>query len=278
METVKDMLRWLLRFLLDKLGIQVSDSPFEMMRQMSGDLFPSTYTGGLYESIEKLIPIGILLAMIYVCKEMLEKTAIQNIDLEQIIKLFIKFLIAFAIVNNVGYIICGMNQFSDALCTEVGARFSSMGNPQDVSTAIFDALKISKYFSNTDNALVKGGGIFIDLIVLVISELIHYIIQMIFGIIIVFTSVTRAIKLGYKSIWAPIAVSNVIGYSTRNAAISYLKELLALFLQLPVAYLGYCVGMSIVNDAPDVLAKLIVYFATVVWVASSASISKELFT
>lgn len=279
-----DVIRWFLGFLLDKLGITYPTDPFFLMYSSGTKLFPGTYgTGGLDPAIGKLIPVGILLAMIYVSKEMLEKTAIQNIDLEQIIKLFVKFLIAFALVNNIGYLLHGMNDFSNALYSQIKTTFAvSLGNPQDVGKTIFKELQVLPTLSSDPNATpeVLSGGVMLDLISLIISELLNFILQMAFGIILVFTSLTRAVKLGYKSIWAPIAVSNIIGYSTRNAAVKYLKDLLALFLQLPVGYLGYCVGMGIISTSSsiDILGKIILYFTTIVWVATSASISKELFT
>lgn len=274
----EDILRWLIDFFFSLLGLGDIGDPFNVMVEGTSKLFPADYSAtAIYKPLSNLIPVGIMLAMIYVSKEMLEKTAIKNIDLEQILKLFIKFLLAFVLVSNVGYLICGMNNFSVLLYNEISDKFTSLGNPNDIGKQIYQSLCID--IDTIQNPVAQGGGIFIDLLVLIISEVINLLVCAVFYIVIIFISVTRGIRLGYKSIWAPIAVANIIGYSTKNAAISYLKDLFASFLQLPIAYLGYCIGMSLVTGSTlDILGKLVVFCTTLIWVATSARISKELFT
>ena len=274
----EDILRWLINFFFNLLGLGDIGDPFNVMVEGTSKLFPADYSAtAIYKPLSNLIPVGIMLAMIYVSKEMLEKTAIKNIDLEQILKLFIKFLLAFVLVSNVGYLICGMNNFSMLLYNEISDKFTSLGNPNDIGKQIYQSLCID--IDTIQNPVAQGGGIFIDLLVLIISEVINLLVCAVFYIVIIFISVTRGIRLGYKSIWAPIAVANIIGYSTKNAAISYLKDLFASFLQLPIAYLGYCIGMSLVTGSTlDILGELVVFCTTLIWVATSARISKELFT
>lgn len=254
-------------------------------------------TGGITSVVEIFIPVGILMILVHISKEFLEKTSLQNIDLEQIIKMFMKVVIAFAIVTNISSLIEGMNTFSNAIYTEFTEAIDPSGLLNDILSdqgedILNDATNIDGESKDPMDTLeetvdeegnVEADGNQIDTAAAVLSRIIQVLGNAFLTIIITLQAYSRALNIGYKSVYAPIAVSNILGYSTNNTAVTYLKELLALFMQLPIAYVGLAFSGILLKYADEfegitAFAVPVIYIAGGMWVARSGRISKEMFT
>lgn len=254
-----------------------------IMRNATDNLFTD---GGIVTLMEGFIPVGIMMAMVHICKELLEKTTLKNIDMEQIIKMFMKLVVAFALVNNSASLISGMNDLSNAifdsfqLTVDVSAAdLTSYGNKVTGEYLGFEGADLDKFEEITEITSVIGG--FINFIPAMFASLFVLLGQIYYAIAVILVSYSRAMNIGYKAMYAPVALSNITGYSTRSAAITYIKELLALFMQLPIAYLGIAFTGLLIENCGTLNAELLVPVIFVIggrWVSKSATISKELFT
>lgn len=257
----------------DALGLETiwTTAATGIVDQMSNEKALSTIIDGF-------VPVGYMMAMIYLSKEFLEKTTLKTIDLEQIFKMFLKLVIACALIMNVKSLIIGMNTFSSTLTTELQKQFATISY-DNLWTTVKSQMGLSG--SSLDSVKVDTGVSGWDVVSYIIYTCFGGIGLLVAFIAILSCGFSRAIQIGYKAIYAPIAVANIVGYSTRNAAIAYLKDFFATCMQLPIAYLGYALAIT----ASDTLSKTnhqilstVVFFLAVRWVTKSKKISTDLFT
>lgn len=280
MDLIKSILDWVISFF--------NPGPvfFELMKDSSNILFGS---GSSFTTIiDSITPIGIGLAMVYISKEFLEKTSLSNIDLEQIIKMFMKLVVVVALVNNVSSLFVGMNSFSNAIyddfsrlikVTSESVQETGSGFADDIFA---DGGSVNDKFSNimdpgsADDKNTEG--VSFDVIGGLVAILGGFISSILYIVIITWVSCTRSVKLGYKAVFAPVMMANITGYSTRSAAIQYCKEVLAIFMQLPIAYIGLCFAIKLVTGAGlGGFENIVIYIIGGIWVSSSARISTEIF-
>lgn len=274
-----------LEFIISKL-VYTMEFKYAMDTPLT-DLFASDTT--FANMVSLMIPVGIGLAVIYLMKELLEKTSLKNIDLEQIVKLFIKLLIVFALINNSYALFKGMNTFCCALVKEMSNTILA----KDLSTGSTYITDMFNKFSGSNNFTdilgtsdtATNNGVPMDVITAAIVVLGRAFSSLILAVVVAFVGFTRTITICYKTIYAPIAMANIVGYSTRNAAISYCKEMFALFMQYPIAYIGYAVAMSAYSSTytasltglAALIAPIVLLALSIIWVSRSSRISKEMF-
>lgn len=240
-------------------------------------------TGSFSNLIDGFVPIGCMMAMIYLSKEFFEKTTLKNIDVEQIFKMLVKLVIACILVSNVKSLIIGMNTFTIALTDEINSALTTVvsTDPNDTWEALVDNIttKDTSEMLYYDVSQDGNKGSLFDGLATIIFSLFSLLGTLIYTVAIEFISYSRAITIGYKSLYAPIAVSNIVGYSTRNAAISYLKSMLATFMQMPIAILGSSLSSATAKAliTTNPLLAIIVFFLGIGWIAGSQRVSKELF-
>lgn len=280
MDILKSIMEWF-------LGKFSAPNGLNFEKQMY-DTLTSVYNDSLFSNmVNAMVPVGICLAMIYLMKELLEKTSLKNIDLEQIIKLFIKLVIAFAIITNVFSLFKGMNEFVHVLTIEIDnvIAIANISDASTNSTNVFNVFFSETTFSDIADPIANTG-MQIDVAVAILVIVGRFLASIFYSLIIAFVGFSRTIKIGYKTIFAPVIVSNIVGYSTRNTAVSYCKEMFALFMQYPIACIGYAVAMRTINQfgsissltgIAEAFAPVILLFLGGIWISRSARISQEMF-
>lgn len=275
--------RAIIDFITDNLTPSGNFGVYEHFSKASDNIMNLLTSGALGTIVDAFVPIGYMMAMIFLSKEFLEKTTLKNIDLEQIFKMFLKLVVACALVTNVKSLIIGFNTFSNTITNEFITALSAVGanSADSVWSLILTAIIGAGPDSLADIATVTGrAGTMLDIGIAILYSVAALIGSLIYMIALSFASYSRAIAIGYRSIYAPIAVSNIVGYSTRNAAISYLKSLFALFMHMPIALIGVTVA---VNTSATLLStghpmlSIIAYFMGIGWISGSQRISNELF-
>lgn len=269
-------------FIVDKFGNSTPDL-MSQFTDTSNGVINAISTGTFGNLVDSFVPVGCMMAMIYLSKEFFEKTTLKNIDMEQIFKMFLKLIVACIIISNVKSLIIGFDAFTTAITSELQSSLSTVLDP-DLKNAWTD---IIAHVLQTDDTkgffdyLMEATGMatVLDLLITVIYAICLIIGTLIYTIAIEFASYSRAMTIGYKALYAPIAVSNIVGYSTRNAAVSYLKGVFATFMQMPIALLGVSLSTNtailLINEHP--ILAIAVYFSGIGWVSGSQRLAKELF-
>lgn len=283
LEDLGTIARAIINFITDNLTPSGSFDVYEHFSKASDNIMALLTSGALGTIVDAFVPVGYMMAMIFLSKEFLEKTTLKNIDLEQIFKMFLKLVVACALVTNVKSLIIGFNTFSNTITNEFTTALSAIGaNTADGVWSLIWSAFIGTGPSSLGNISIATGtnGTSLDIGIAILYSIAALLGSLIYMIALSFASYSRAIAIGYRSIYAPIAVSNIVGYSTRNAAISYLKSLFALFMHMPIALIGVTVAINtsttLLSTGHPMLA-IIVYFMGIGWISGSQRISNELF-
>lgn len=269
-------------FITDTFGASVPDIT-DHFTSASTSVIDAMSTGAFGGLIDSFVPVGYMMAMIYLSKEFLEKTTLKNIDIEQIFKMFLKLVVTCIIISNVKSLIVGFDTFTTTLTQEMSTSLSAVVSVDinDAWDQIIDHVLMQDETEDIFELIIDSSGVgtLFDMLLAVVYAVCVIIGTLIYTVAIQFVSYSRAMTIGYKSLYAPIAVSNIVGYSTRNAAVSYLKGMFATFMQMPIALLGASLSTnaSIILIPTHPILAVAVYFGGIGWIASSQRIAKELF-
>ena len=166
---------------------------------------------------------GIVFCIVYFSVELIDKATNVSFTLDSIIFMFMKFIIAFALVTNVDGFITGMNEFVGEMNSEI---CDSLG----------DLDYITSMWEKASEAGVISGAIRMGTGTLVTYGQIGYLI--LFGMatqyFIIGVAVARAIAIGTKSVIAPLVIPDIFVNGLNSSGIKFLKGLFGDFLQSTV--------------------------------------------
>ena len=177
-----------------------------------------------YESLlDFFTSFGILFCIIFFAVELTDKATSVSFTLDSIIHMFMKFIIAFALVTNIENFMLGMNEFVAAMNTEICDSLGSLDYMKDM-------------WEKASEAGIFAGALRIGTGTLVTFMQVYYLI--LFGMatqyFIVGVAVARAIAIGVKSVIAPIVVPDIFVNGLNSSGVKFLKGLFGDFLQSTV--------------------------------------------
>lgn len=263
--------------------------------------------------IDDIVPVGVCFVVLYWLINLLKTLNFKDISLEMLIRSFIRLLVGCILVTNIGLLIPQFNKFSIALTDEInttmGATFSFDGltkflNDNNVTSSQAETKEYLEGNSKDPNDLTDDDLITDDMtdeekqaaedeskrsvthtlkhalrLYMGIAEYIIYLLaSQLLVIVITIKGYTRAIDIGRKTIFAPILCADVFGEGAQNAALRYIKELFAVFMQQPLIYLIALIGTYLMGAVDTGFAGILVLFGTSGLIFKAGSISEQLFT
>ena len=168
-------------------------------------------------------PFGILFCIVYFSVELIDKATSVSFTLDSIIVMFMKFIIAFAIVTNVDSIMLGMNDFVNAMNEDITSQLTGLEYLENMWEKASEAGTIA-------GSLRIGTGMLVGALQILYTFLFGAATQY----FIIGVACARAIAIGVKSIIAPIIVPDIFVNGLNSSGIKFLKGLFGDFLQSTV--------------------------------------------
>ena len=228
----------------------------ELVSTDYGDIISNTYLAasryiGKVEPIaEALMPLAIGLLVVRWAVSLLQDILTMEIDLEIIMRSFMRLVVAAMIVTNAIPITKGVIEFGDALIADMNAE--AIFGPLSYDIAIFDNIVNLSKQANSD-ASVTG-------VIGVISALIIAYIQPIISAIVAFFLYVhgwqRSISITQTFIYAPIAISDCFRGGINSGAVRYLRKMLALVVEPLIIYAAVSAYVLFSTQAGDLAATM----------------------
>lgn len=251
------------------------------------------------------VSVGICICVIYWLVHLLKTLNYKDITPEWIIRTLIRLLVGFVLISNFTLFIPKMNEFANLLTTEIQQGFSDnkiFTNDSDKLSTILEskygtktAMEKNKDYLNAkvkeptaedkkddkkdDNTELTYDTSSKTRILQSLLELFAYqLLLKWFSIFILINSISRAINIARKCIYAPFALANVFGEGEQNQSFRYLRELFALFMQQPIVYLITAIGLYILAiKGVGTITFFIVVCSISGLIMKSKSISESIF-
>lgn len=160
-------------------------------------------------------PVGSILLVLYFCLELIEKTQMDNFNVEHFIKMFIKIIVGVMLIDNMKTLLNGAIGFSDSIASMVAM---GPGDAPANDTAI-------AYLQELEKAS------FITAIPYIIELLIPSLIMLLCKLIIYLTLYSRIIEFFARCVFAPIGMANIYGGGINSSGFRYFKKIVAVGLQ-----------------------------------------------
>lgn len=201
--------------------IAIHDKLIEAMSLVFGPDMQTLY--GIFQAP------ALLMLMLYLSLDMLEKTTSENFSLDSIILDFTKLIFGVALINNGILIIQGIYGISEMACEQIIAvsgniSFTGSTTAPDTSTI----WGILAFFIQT----------IIDVIGSVMSFSVGYlelaIISIIETVCVSIIAYQRALRIAMRLVLSPFVFADVVGNGLNTNAMHYLKVIFALCMEGPI--------------------------------------------
>jgi hypothetical protein len=225
----------------------------------------------LYQSLSTVFAeLGMVLLLIYFLVDLMEKSASDNFDIEVFIRQLIKFVLGFAVMSNLSDLVIGIGNFVMAINTEVCGQLAS--------------LTVSKYWANTItqvngqlSSLALGGSLGLSQAGGTKNVIFICIFQIIVYWLTWSLSISRAFKLGYKCLLAPMVCADIYTNGLNSRGVKHLKSIFALYFQSTMILLiMVCVNSICNNMTSSVWAGIIGLFVLANSIKSSEDFANDI--
>lgn len=191
----------------------------------------SMLTNPVYQGLQGVFSmVGVLLMCVYFFVDLLDKVSDMQFDLEVLFKQLLKFVVAFALMTHVNDLCIGLGQFSEAMVDAIEhftvspVADGTFSWSEMIQSANAQLMGMS--FSNAQIGFTNGGAL--KDVIMIVS----------FRLLLQFAtwklSIERALKIGYKSLIAPIACADCVTNGYNSAGIKHLKGIFALYMQTSI--------------------------------------------
>lgn len=224
-----------------------------------------------------MVPIALGLMLIWFLVALMEKSATDQVTIEQVLMLFVKLIAAKFLIDFGFELFAKLWGLGNSLVAEVGEAFS------DGDATSFDYKELWKEM--TGKAWGKKLGLFKS-IGLMCQLLLPWLASKIIIACIYFICYSRLIEMLLRLLAAPVAVSDFITEGLHGSGWKYLKNFLAICLQgmiiVAIAQLYPLVMSGVFTNLSDdgfwtiILKQLAFSFSAIALMFKSLSISKEL--
>ena len=182
-----------------------------------------------------MIPIGTILAVLYVSLDIMEKATITEFTIDQLMLSFVKLIVAVGLINNGILLFKGLNAFSEMI-TDVA-----------LNQALGADLTIGAYSMATTDLPTVGKNVLTLIITvfkllnpLFLIEATENLLWMILYLVLVpIAAYQRAVRVGIYCLLSPIILADIAGHGLKNSnAIKFIFSLLGVMMELPVTAIG----------------------------------------
>lgn len=199
--------------------------------------------------------IATVLMVIYFLIDLTDIAMREQFNLEVFVKNFAKLIIAYAIVLNIKSIIIGIDNLVQAIVTD--ANFANISTPTLGTTN-----SVRSYAARLNAGIPLTFG---EALSLGINMIIHFCFNFFVQFAIVFVGIKRALYLGFYYVLSPMLVADAFSNGIVGA-ITKIKRILALYLQLPYVYLACHVveGIRMSMSIGSITAGMSSFFVTMI--------------
>lgn len=214
----------------------------ESLEEIVGDGFLSdikTYvlesTGGTFQGVwetattiyNAVAPIGLILLVVYFLIDLMEGVTAEQINIEMLIKKFIKLVVGEILISNGMTLIQGFVDFGNGLANLVSYTYASFSS-QDIIDTMMAGMSDYGFF---------------EAIMFRAQLLIPSAAAWVIGIVVKVVCFSRVLELAARAMLSPIAVADIFSGGTRSSGFRYMKKILALCIQ-GVVLLAIAIGVS----------------------------------
>lgn len=209
------------------------------------EILKAMLSNSVYQTLQQTFGmIGILLMTVYFLIDLMEKVSDMQFDMEMFFKQFLKYVIAYGLMTHIPELCNGLAEFSFLMTDAVLAVFNPSSGWADMVGNINSSLA---GFSGSGNYIDTTDG----------GSLIGALVAIGFQIILQFgtwkLSIERALKIGYKTILAPIICADMVTNGYNSSGIKHLKSIFALYLQTVVVLLALiCINEICVTNGAGI--------------------------
>lgn len=199
---------------------------------------------------------ALLMLMLYVCLDMLEKTSTENFSLDSIVLDFTKLIFGVALINNGLAIIEGVYGISEVICEKIidvagEINYTTDAVPPSSSDSIWG---IIGFFieSITDSVSAVGplGNVgYFEIILIGIIE----------TICVSIIAYQRAVRIAMRLVLSPFVFADVVGNGLNTNAMHYLKVIFALCMEGPIICTSVALVATVITDGDFTSLKLMFY-------------------
>lgn len=234
-----------------------------------------TAVDAIYNDV--MVPIALGLMIIWFLVKLMERSANEQLSIEQFFMLFVKLIAAKFLIDHGLQIFTDMWSLGIAVIDEVSAAFSGSAGPVSLNVNA-----LWKDFTGFEWGKEKGIWASIGVM---FQLVLPWLASKIIIAVVYFICYSRLIEMLVRMCGAPIALSDFMNEGLHGAGWRYLKNFLAICLQgiliLAISRLYGYVYSDIFSHPPGgfwntALMQIAVSFAAVALMFKSLSISKEL--
>lgn len=214
--------------------------------------------------IDVFAQVGVVLLLVYFAIDLLDKVSDVQFNLEIFVREFVKLIVAYAIMTHLSALLKGACDVVMAINQEILAVTNASTSGYWANVA-----KETNTYALGDISIDSAGMIW-KLVFLAGSQIVMQFLTWTL-------SVDRALKIGYKSIMAPIACADMITNGMQSTGIRYIKSIIALYLQSTVMLIiMFCINEVCANMEAGAWGAIVGLF--ILWnvTKSSAEIAEEI--
>ena len=241
---------------------------------MTPQNFPSAWNvvKMIYNNV--IMPVAVGLMIVWLMVAMIDKATQENFNTEQFIKMLVKMVVVVFVLSNGLALLEKIMSFGSAMVTSFQANMP-------ISTLTESVQSIKDYAKmTTDNYS------FMKSLLFIIQLVFPWIVNLIIQIVVRFVCYSRIIELMIRTIFAPIAISDMFAEGQNSSGMRYLKKFLAVAIQsgviFAIAFVFGKVSTELMTGAIDnygfidyTIMHLTMSFAATALIVKSLSLAEE---
>ena len=184
---------------------------------------------------EAMIPIGTILAVLYVSLDIMEKATITEFTIDQLILSFVKLVVAVGLINNGILLFQGLNAFSEVI-TDVALN-QALGADLTVGAFTTETVDLPSIGKSVLTLIITMFKLLNPFFVVEATENLLWMI--LYLVLIPIAAYQRAVRVGIYCLLSPVVLADVAGHGLKNSnAIKFIFSLLGIMMELPVTAIG----------------------------------------
>ena len=194
---------------------------------------------------EIMIPIGSVLAVVYVSLDIMEKATITEFTVDQIILSFVKLIVAIGLINNGIVLFEGLNDFA-SMITEIALN-QALGADMDIGTLSVAEATFPEIGKDVLSIIIAVFNLLNPANIIEITENALWLVF--FLLLVPIAAYQRAIRVGIYCLLSPIVMADVAGHGLKNSnAIKFVFGLLSVMMEFPITAIGIYFGLQLFGD------------------------------
>lgn len=229
----------------------------DYVSQRMDTILESMLSSGPYMALIDIFKmLGVFMLLTYFMIDLIDRVGDTQFSLEILFRQLVKFVGLYAIMIYLPNLLGGFLEFTKAINELI------INNVTGTSTYWEEFAQAANTINGSTDMDMNDGGGLLQMISLVGTQLIMQILTWTM-------SVDRALRIGFKSLIAPIACADMVTNGMSSNGIRYIKSILALYLQSPVMLMiMVCINdvcMNLNSDLADANLWTVIVGLFILW-------------